>query len=258
MAFNLSIVTICKNNPKELDITMQSLAKQSDCIYEHVIIDGGMCKDTCKLVENYKHKAGYKVIFISKSDSGIYNAMNKGIRHATGNLISILNSGDSFFANTCNIVKRHYNRNHSPFILYGNGRVSNSKGCSRDLFLKCDSPSLLLTRMSLFHPSVFISKKFYDDFGLYNEKYSIASDFDLLRRMYLGGILFVHINDLLVNMQDGGVSTLSSKIYEIALQTNIIVNSDKSKIYQLFYIVKEVFIGYLAWLKRIIKNQCSR
>ena len=117
MSIRFSIITVCYNSESTIFETIQSVKNQTYTNYEHIIIDGSSTDNTLDIINKYKNNSD-KVKVISEPDNGIYNAMNKGIKLASGELIVFLNSDDTFESNALEIITNHYNSKID--IIYGN------------------------------------------------------------------------------------------------------------------------------------------
>ena len=125
----ISIVTITYNAAKVLQRTLDSISNQSYRDIEHLIIDGASKDDTLRMVEAYEQQASYAVIIQSEPDKGIYDAMNKGLRMATGDYIVFMNAGDTFHdERTLERVLGEGMREEEPAVLYGDTDIVDSEG----------------------------------------------------------------------------------------------------------------------------------
>lgn len=185
----LSIITINRNNAAGLEKTMQSVLSQARSDYEYVVVDGASSDDSVAVIERLAPAFGGRLKWISEPDKGIYNAMNKGIRMATGEYIQILNSGDSLVSPE--VVDKMYTaleKEAHPFILYGNmlkdfpdGHFHRDKGfAGRDITL------LSMYIGTLNHSPAYIRRSLFDKYGPYDESLKISSDW----KWYLQAIVF--------------------------------------------------------------------
>jgi glycosyltransferase involved in cell wall biosynthesis len=166
-----SIITINRNNSKGLERTIESIVNQSFREYEHIIIDGDSSDESVKIVKKYNDKISY---WVSEPDKGVYNAMNKGIKRATGEYCLFLNSGDCFFNNE--VLNDAFNSNFSEDIVYGsivmsNGdrfEYSNENEISFRYFITCTLP----------HSCTFIKTVLFEKIGYFNENLKIVSDWE--------------------------------------------------------------------------------
>ena len=185
----LSVITINRNNAAGLEKTMQSVLAQTRTDYEYVVVDGASTDDSVAVIERLAPTFGDRLKWISEPDKGIYNAMNKGIRMATGEYIEILNSGDSLVAP--DVVDKMYaalKEKGRPSILYGNmlkdfpgGNVKRDKG-----FAGADITLLGMYIGTLNHSPAYIRRSLFDQYGLYDESLKIDSDW----KWYLQAIVF--------------------------------------------------------------------
>src|SRR5690554_4847972 len=162
----LSIITVNLNNANGLSKTLESVASQTFTNYEHIIIDGGSNDGSVDIIKDYERKyngAPGHLYWVSEPDKGIYNAMNKGIKVASGEYCLFLNSGDWLLKNS--IKDRIFSDHTSPDILSCD--LQSSKG-------KISYPGkidlLYLLFNTLGHPSTFIKKTIFEKYGLYNEQ----------------------------------------------------------------------------------------
>ncbi len=208
----VSIITVCFNSEKTIENTILSVIGQSYRNIEYIIIDGGSTDDTIKIINKYSN---FIAKFISEKDDGIYNAINKGIKLASGDLISILHS-DDFYLNDRILqqVTNIFQDNSSLDCLIGT-TIMRSKLDNRDI--RKYSPKnfknwMLFLGVSPPHPSLFLKSKIYKKYGVYKETLKIASDFDFyLRILFKIKIKYKTIDDTLVAMRYGGTSTKSFK-----------------------------------------------
>lgn len=149
---------------------MESVLAQSFIEVEYIIIDGGSTDGSNELIESFATKLGY---WVSEPDKGIYNAMNKGIRQASGDYILFLNSGD--YLAEGNILKNIFSKPHTADILYGDLYINEPTIQHLHKFPESLSLSYLLYK-TIGHPSSFIKKKLFEKVGLYDEQYKIVSD----------------------------------------------------------------------------------
>ena len=213
----LSIVTINYNNAEGLRKTLASVASQSYKDIEHIIIDGGSTDGSVKAINDYVNQyLMYDVFWVSEKDSGIYNAMNKGIRKATGDYIQILNSGDILISN--DIIQRMMSiidEKQYPELLYGNavdvyeGKRISSHGPGIEYSL------LQLYRATYPHESTFFRRDMFDDkhYGLYDENLKIVSDWKwYLIAIGLGNIkpIYVDIDVMLFDVT--GISSTNKDL----------------------------------------------
>ena len=246
MSVTLSIITINYNNADGLRKTMQSVLDQDYSDFEYLVIDGGSTDGSKEVIEDFlnNHPNSSKITYwCSEKDGGIYPAMNKGIAHALGQHIGILNSGDVFCKNVLDIVGECAVCNTDK-ILYGCSALY--KGEEFDYVY---GPNHIdICRNMIPHESAFVPKSVYEKYGTYDETYKIAADYEAFIRYYLAGVEFQFI-DLLVGRfyQDGISSTNEKLLYEenkrLRKAHGIYVNPRK-----------QFFVTFLPRLGRYIKK----
>lgn len=184
----LSIITINYNNSAGLRKTLESVAAQTCREFQHVIVDGGSTDGSADVIKEYA--AGRtNCRWVSEPDSGIYNAMNKGIGMAQGEYIQILNSGDCLVGNgVVESMLASLEANGNPSILYGNMIKAFPDGSKRR---DCCFAGQKITFLGFYigtlnHSPAYIKRSLFDKYGLYDEAYKIVSDWT----WYMEAIIF--------------------------------------------------------------------
>ena len=234
----ISIITVCFNSEDTIISTLNSVFSQDYPYIEHIIVDGGSSDRTMDIVNQYPFK---NKIIISEPDKGIYDAMNKGIKLANGEIISILNSDDIFQSpKIISSIMRKIKQNPKVDIFLGDVvffKDDNYKKITRYFHSKFFKKELLLKGVMPPHPASFIKKKIYNKYGLYKATLSIAADFEMfLRLIYINKLKFLSMEKVIVRMRAGGKSGKNLKTYftttkEIGLAFNF--NKMKSNYLQL-------------------------
>ena len=184
----LSIITINRNNAAGLDETMNSVVSQTNSILEYIVIDGASTDRSTEVIKKYSDLLGDRLKWISEPDKGIYDAMNKGIRTATGEYVQFINSGDRLASdNVTGRMLEELWREDYPSILYGNMLKEMPDGCIlRDrCFAGQDISFLGFYTGTLNHSPAYIRKDLFDKYGLYDESLKIVSDW----KWYLQAII---------------------------------------------------------------------
>lgn len=198
----VSIITVCYNSEKTIEKTINSVLKQTYANIEYIIIDGQSTDRTLDIVQGYMPLFEGRLKLISEPDTGIYNAMNKGIKQAVGNIIGIVNSDDYYEFDAVEKIINAWDGNGMQ-VLYGLMRkLKNGKEDSVMLF----THETLEKRMIL-HPSCFVTTDVYENIGLFDEKYKSVADYDFMLRAYESGcVKFVPVYSIISNFSDGGMS----------------------------------------------------
>ncbi|MEO0553747.1 MAG: glycosyltransferase family 2 protein [Bacteroidota bacterium] len=208
----ISIVTVVYNGVATIQATIQSVLNQDHPDIEYIIVDGGSNDGTIDIIKSYENQI-HK--YISEKDNGIYDAMNKGIDMASGNVIGILNSDDLYFdSGTVSKVMQLMNEKKVD-ILYGDLIYFRSKDENKiaryykgNLF----SESQVSKGWVPPHPTFFIKKHIYEKYGKFNTQYTLSADFDLIVRFLSRyKVPYYYLPEVLVKMRLGGESTNSIK-----------------------------------------------
>lgn len=170
----LSIVTICRNEEKRIEYTIQSVINQSFKDYQYIVIDGASTDQTTEIIKKYQ---GEIDIFISEPDKGIYNAMNKAIDYCTGEYIFFLNGGDIIFEQST--LEKILSHKLKADLIYGNIGIKeqNGKRWILEMPPKLTKPYLL--KKTIPHQATFTRKMLFDKIGKYDESFRIAADYKL-------------------------------------------------------------------------------
>lgn len=166
---------------------------------EYIIIDGGSTDNTLEIIKKYESKL---TSWISEKDNGIYDAMNKGINLASGNLIGTLNSDDWLNTDSIQIIINEYEK-YNFEVFAGAVQLWNSNQKDKIIF---SSTKYIKKYMSINHPATYITKETYKEYGIYSTKFKIASDYDLILRLFLCGKKFKISDKVISNMSLGGIS----------------------------------------------------
>ena len=242
----ISIITVSFNSASTILETINSVNDQSYKNIEHVFIDGLSTDNTLDII---KKKSSRNPLIISEKDNGLYDAMNKGIKLATGNVIGILNS-DDFFKNKLVIDKivKEFKFSGSD-IVYGNIDYVNKDG---DIvrFWKSNKFKSFKKGWHPPHPSLFVKKTIYEKYGVFNTDFKIAADFELMLRFFeRHSVQSSYLNDTIVTMLVGGVSNTFTGI--LKGRSEIKKAFKKNKISpSFFYIIQR----YLPKLIKILKK----
>jgi glycosyltransferase involved in cell wall biosynthesis len=225
----ISIITPTYNVEKSIRETLESVNSQNYRNFEHILIDGKSSDRTCEIIKNYN---SYKLTYISECDNGLYDAINKGIKLSTGDIIGILNADDRYYsAETLKIIHEIFMKNPDIDCVYGNLEFVNdshvvvrkwkSKNFESGLFEKSWTPA---------HPTFYCRRKVYDELNQYKVNYQIASDVDFMyRALEIRKYKSHFIEQNLVQMTIGGKSTrgLSSLLIIIREMKRVFAENGK-------------------------------
>lgn len=204
----ISIITATFNSSAHIADCVKSVNNQTYHDIEHIIVDGASKDNTLDIVNGIPNRVEK---IISEPDKGIYDAMNKGIQAATGDIIGILNSDDFFTSDDVIQTVVDSFKNNDIDASYGDVHFVSPDNLSKSVRYYSSSvfkPSLFRFGFMPAHPSFYMKKECYDKYGLYALDYKIASDYDLLiRYLYKEKIKYKYIKKDFVTMRTGGVST---------------------------------------------------
>lgn len=203
----VSIITATFNSEKYIEDTIVSVLKQSYNNIEYIIVDGLSKDNTLEKIYKYKEKIN---TIISEPDSGIYNAFNKGINVSKGDIIYFLNSDDYLYSNTIiQEIVNEFVQDSSIKLMYGNVMLINYKTGINNIIGSKIEVENLKNREMIPHQGVFVKKELFQKFGIFNEKYKIASDFDFIIKCFkhLNTSNIKYIDNIITTCREGGVST---------------------------------------------------
>lgn len=198
----ISVITPVFNAAATLEKTILSVLEQnSSAELQYIIIDGGSTDGSLDIINRYQDQIA---LIVSECDHGVYDAMNKGIALATGEIIGIINADDWYNPGTLQTVEETFTHNstadivYSPVETYFNG----------EYLIRFVPGSLerLPFKFTLNHPSCFIKKQVYDHLGTYDLSYSIAADYEFILRAYAAGFSFHYIEVSLASYSLNGLS----------------------------------------------------
>lgn len=213
----ITIITVCYNRKATIEKAIKSVLKQNYDNIEYIIIDGNSTDGTKEIIESYRDQINQ---YISEPDKGMYDAINKGLKLATGDVIGLMHSDDEFYDRKA-ITRIAARFAYEPNIdgVYGDGvYVSNDKyeRLIRDRIGGVFSLKKVKEGWLPLHPTVYLKKTIVDKHGLYNLDFKIASDTDfLLRYLYKYKIKMSYIDSYIVKMRMGGMSTSVKRAFEV-------------------------------------------
>ncbi|WP_289054451.1 glycosyltransferase family 2 protein [Carboxylicivirga marina] len=198
----VSIVTVVYNGEKYIERTIRSVLSQTYNNIEYIIIDGGSEDGTIEIIKKYESKIS---CWYSEPDKGISDAFNKGIRKASGEIIGLLNADDWFEENAVDAILGVLSDEKYDFAL-GYLKKYTDSGTYISYPENLYSKSFRYRALIFNHPSCFFRKTMYNSHGLYDINLRFAMDYDYILRAINGGSRYGVVKDVIVNMQDGGMS----------------------------------------------------
>lgn len=199
-----SIITVCYNSERTIRQTFESVLSQTIKGFEYIVIDGKSTDRTIAIIQEYESKflkSGIKFKWISEPDTGIYDAMNKGISLASNKLIGIINSDDMYKNNALEVVRDYYDKDNTYNVYHGLvENVSEGKTVS---FVGHSYETLKRGGM-IEHPACFVTKDTYSTYGLYSLDYKFASDYEFMLRLLHREARFKLIPHILAVFDENG------------------------------------------------------
>lgn len=220
----ISVITVCYNSVKTIEQTILSVINQSYPNIEYIIIDGGSTDGTVNIIKKYESKIAF---WESSPDKGIYDAMNKGIKIATGDYIATLNSDDWYYdSNVIQDIVNVINSNSNIDIIHGSINICDIDGNIRYTILGDKEPWKNIQKyMPVWQPTMFVKRELYEKYGFYDLNYKIAADYEFIFRV-INKCNFYCLDKIITNMRDGGVSNtrllyINKENYKIRKQYNV-------------------------------------
>ncbi len=208
----VSLITVAYNSAETIEDCMRSVLSQDYPDIEYIIVDGASKDGTVELIEKYKDRIAH---FVSEPDNGIYHAMNKGIDLCTGQVVGMINSDDLYADDgVISDVVRAMQESGSDSC-YGDlvyvDRLETNKVVRRWKSGEFDRQKFLNGWMPP-HPTFFIHRRIYKEYGKFNLSFKTSADYELMLRMlYKEGVSAAYLNRVLVQMRTGGQSNISLK-----------------------------------------------
>jgi glycosyltransferase len=245
----VSIITICYNRKATIAHAIVSVLKQDYPHIEYIVIDGNSTDGTTEIIQSYGDKISQ---FISEPDKGMYDALNKGLQLASGDIIGLMHSDDEFYDTTVvSQIVAAFQNNPSIEGVYGDGiYVSNDveERIIRDRIGGEYSLKKVQSGWLPLHPTVYLKRTVMAKYGFYNLDFKIASDTELLLRyLYKHQIKMTYVNSYFVKMRMGGMSTSYKKAFEVLVEDYNIY-----KFHGLFAF-RVVFLKKMVALKQYLK-----
>lgn len=243
----ISIITVCYNSAETIEDTIQSVASQTYGNVEYIIVDGNSKDATLEIVKKYPNVISK---WVSEKDNGIYDAMNKGISMATGDIIGILNADDVYTnSNVLSDVMKRF-EDESVQGVYGDLKYVQKENLQKVIrFWKSGeyAEGKFFQGWMPPHPTFYVRKSVYEKFGKYRLDMPSASDYEfMLRVIHVNKIKLSYLPQVLVLMREGGMSNKS-------LQHRINANKDDRRAWQVNGVQPKFYTLYLKPLSKLLQ-----
>lgn len=253
----ITIITVCYNSGKTIKDTIESVLAQNYKNFEYIIIDGKSKDNTVDIIKSYEPKFNGKMKWISEKDKGIYDAMNKGVKIVSGDIIGLINADDILATpNAFQIIVDTF-KNENCDRTYSNLRVLDG---NMKKVIRVFKPKKGNYKLGWYppHPTLYLKKDVYDKIGLYSLDYKIAADYDLMIRvMKDSDIKLSYIKEVLVYMRGGGVSTNGINGYYKSFNESLqVLKENKIKFPVIVNLIRTVVI-FNQSLKAKLKNNSN-
>ncbi len=219
----VSLITVTFNSGKTLCDTILSVLLQSYTNIEYIIVDGLSNDNTVNIIREYEPLFQGRLKWISERDSGLYDAMNKGIQMSTGDIVGIVNSDDFYHRKDVILRVSEAFKNKEVQAVYGDVRFVNPYNLNKTIRYyssKNFSPKRFRYGFMPAHPTFFTYRKYFEEFGYYKADYKIAADYELLIRfLYTYKLKSKYLPLDFMKMRTGGASTASIK-------SNLLLNKE--------------------------------
>ena len=225
----ISIITITYNSAKTLPRALESVQSQNYDDIEHIIVDGASTDGTMEIIKNYskgqrdKVQCTKEVRWISEPDGGIYDALNKGIRMATGDVIGFLHSDDAFYSPDSVAQIAAAFADGKVDVVYGDLQYCHGDKVTRRWVSNAFNPCALKYGWMPPHPTLYVRRKVYQEVGEYDAWFRISADYDMILRIFTAGYNSRYIPEVLVKMETGGASNRNTKARLSKTQEDYIV-----------------------------------
>jgi glycosyltransferase involved in cell wall biosynthesis len=247
-----TIITVCYNSEKTIERTFESILNQTYENIEYIVIDGNSTDKTVDIIKKFSKKFTDKGIdfkWLSESDNGIYDAMNKGINISSGDIIGIINSDDWYRDDIISLINKYYKKEPDTDIFYG------------DLLKVIDNETMLgfgyinlknIQSLRLNHPTMFVKKQVYKELGNYDTNFKIGADRDFVFRALNNNLKFKKLDEIISYFSLEGVSneydSFKQLLNRIIEELHILKknNINKIKIYKI--ILRKSISGFINYL----------
>lgn len=230
----ISIITVCYNAEECIEKTIKSVIDQDYVNLEYIIVDGLSNDKTIDIINEYKKQQNIRIKMISERDKGIYDAMNKGIKISTGEIIFFLNAGDIFYDDK--VLKKIESKFTSSDIVYGDVKIDNyivnQKHKINNMFF--------IREGMICHQSIFANRKCFED-NLFDTHYKVCADRKWLIRNFKIGREFTYIPEIISVYDNNGFST-----------TELAKNKIKKESIEIIVDNFGEFYKYLVYSKRLL------
>lgn len=249
----ISVITATYNSAATIHDTLESMLRQTYKEIEYLIVDGASTDETMQIVRSYEPLFEGKMRIVSEPDFGIYDAMNKGIARATGDVVGLLNSDD--FYTTDDVLERVAQAAEEPDLdaVYGDVHYVDASNLMRPVRYYSSAnftPERMRMGFMPAHPSFYCKRDCYKDFGTFDTSYKVAADFEhLLRLIYVHRISTRYLPFDFVTMRMGGASSSGFASHRCIMADHhraLKANGVKSSYFRLalryFFKVKEIVL----------------
>lgn len=194
----VSVITVCLNAAATIKQTIDSIRSQTYFLnMEHIIVDGASKDRTVEIIKKYNNP---KINYISEPDNGIYDAMNKGIKLVTGDVIYFLNADDTFYSRkVVETIAKEFESNKAD-IIYGNVKMISNKNDINYIQKYNNVDKIYLTTKNICHQAMFCRAKLYNKYGGFNPNYKIANDYDWYLKMIFKNNVASHYADINISI----------------------------------------------------------
>ncbi len=239
--FKISIITVTKNSEKFLVENINSLKNQSYKNFEHIIIDGKSTDKTLEIIKKHEDKIDY---WVSESDNGLYDAMNKGIKVSTGDIIGILNSDDIYFSDALKLVNRYFSEQENLDFLFGT--------VEKHKLMHGYYPDRIKWTFGFYTThsvGFFIKKSSQMKVGFYDTRYKYSADYDLFYKMIVKKKMIgvaTKKDEIFGKFRQGGLSSKIKYLDFLKENNKIRINNGQNSLF--------VYIIFILRLLRNFKN----
>jgi len=247
----ISLITVSYNSSTTIEDTFNSVLSQTYPDVEYIVVDGNSTDNTINIIKEYESRFDGKMRWISEPDNGLYDAINKGIQMATGDIVGIIHSDDFYAHNTVlEQVAETFKKDTNIQTVFGDVRFVNPDDLNKTVRYyssKKFTPKRFRFGFMPAHPTFFTYKSNYEKVGYYETNYKIAADFELLLRfLYIHKLPYRYLPLDMIIMRTGGLSTKSYK-------SNILLNKEIVKACKRNGVYTNLFLVYLKYFVKIFE-----